>query len=197
MTVHAPSPALELPATAPLGAHHDGSGASFALYSSVAEAVELCLFDDSGSEKRWSLQQGDGYAWAGYLPDARPGQRYGYRVHGPWDPAEGARCNPAKLLLDPYARAIAGDVHWHPAVYGHAADDPNRADDTDSAPYVPRSLLTAGDFDWGDERRPGRAMADSIFYEVHVGGFTKLHPDVPEGLGAPMRGWPIQPRLRI
>jgi isoamylase len=183
MTVHdAPSQPLELPATAAPGAHHDGSGASFALYSGVAEAVELCLFDDSGSETRWSLQQGDGYVWAGYLPDAQPGQRYGFRVHGPWDPQAGARCNPAKLLLDPYARAIAGDVHWHPAVYGHAADDPNRADGTDSAPYVPRSLLTAGDFDWGDDRRPGRAMADSIFYEVHVRGFTKLHPDVPEQL---------------
>ena len=125
MTAQAPPPALELPATAPLGARHDGSGASFALFSSVAEAVELCLFDDSGSETRWSLQQGDGYIWAGYLPDAPLGQRYGFRVHGPWDPAAGVRCNPAKLLLDPYARAIAGDVHWHPAVYGHAADDPN------------------------------------------------------------------------
>jgi len=182
MTVQAPSPPLELPATAPLGAHHDGSGASFALFSSVAEAVELCLFDDSGSETRRSLQQADGYVWAGYLADARPGQRYGFRVHGPWDPQAGARCNPSKLLLDPYARAIAGDVHWHPAVYGHAVDDPNRVDDTDSAPHVPRSLLVAGDFDWGDDRRPGRAMADSIFYEVHVRGFTKLHPDVPEQL---------------
>ncbi|MGZ4198397.1 MAG: glycogen debranching protein GlgX [Solirubrobacteraceae bacterium] len=183
MTVHASSPALELPATAPLGAHHDGSGASFALFSSVADAVELCLFDDSGSETRWSLQQGDGYTWAGYLPDARPGQRYGFRVHGPWDPAGGVRCNPAKLLLDPYARAIAGEVHWHPAVYGHAADDPNRADDQDSAPRVPRSVvMAAGDFDWGDDGRPGTVMADSIFYEVHVKGFTKLHPDVPEQL---------------
>jgi len=182
MTVHAPSPPLELPATAPLGAHHDGSGASFALFSSVAEAVELCVFDDSGSETRRSLQQADGYVWAGYLADARAGQRYGFRVHGPWDPQAGARCNPSKLLLDPYARAIAGDVHWHPAVYGHAVDDPNRVDDTDSAPHVPRSLLVAGDFDWGDDRRPGRAMADSIFYEVHVRGFTKLHPDVPEQL---------------
>ena len=189
MTVHASSPALELPATAPLGAHHDGSGASFALFSSVAEAVELCLFDDSGSETRWSLQQGDGYTWAGYLPDARPGQRYGFRVHGPWDPAGGVRCNPAKLLLDPYARAIAGDVHWHPAVYGHAADDPNRADEQDSAPYVPRSVvMAAGDFAWGEDRRPGTVMADSIFYEVHVRGFTKLHPDVPEGLRGTFAG---------
>jgi isoamylase len=182
MTVTALGPALEVPATAPLGAIHDGEGATFALFSSVAEAVELCLFDESGKETRWTLQQGEGYVWAGYLRDARPGQRYGYRVHGPWDPQAGARCNPAKLLLDPYARAVAGGVNWNPAVLGHAPDDPNRADLADSAPYVPRSLLMAGDFDWGEDRRPGRAMADSIFYELHVKGFTKLHPEVPEAL---------------
>jgi isoamylase len=176
------SQALEPVTAAPLGAHYDGGGASFALFSSVADAVELCLFDDSGEETRRSLEQGDGFVWQGYLPDVRPGQRYGFRVHGPWDPSTGARCNPAKLLLDPYARAVAGEVRWDPAVYGHAPDDPDRADGSDSAPYVPRSVLMAGDFDWGDDRRPGRAMADSIFYEVHVKGFTKLHPDVPEEL---------------
>ena len=182
MSVKTTNRAQEVPATAPLGAHHDGSGATFALFSSVADGVELCLFDDSGAETRWSLDQGDGFVWQGYLPDVAPGQRYGFRVHGPWDPPAGVRCNPAKLLLDPYARAVAGDVHWDPAVYGHAADDPNRADDSDSAPYVPRSVLVASDFDWGDDRSPGRPMADSIFYEVHVKGFTKLHPDVPEEL---------------
>ncbi len=176
------SRALDHTETAPLGAHHDGSGASFALFSSVAEAVELCLFDDSGHETRWSLEQGDGFVWQGYLPDAAPGQRYGFRVHGPWNPSAGDRCNPAKLLLDPYARAIAGEVQWHPSVFGHVPDDPGRADETDSAPYVPRSVLVAEDFDWGDDRAPGRPMADSIFYEVHVKGFTKLHPDVPEEL---------------
>jgi isoamylase len=184
MTVQATAAALEMPTTAPpRGAHHDGHGATFALFSSVAEAVELCLFNKAGAETRWSLQQGDGFLWQGYLPEVRVGQRYGFRVHGPWDPASGSRCNSAKLLLDPYARAIAGDVRWHPAVYGHAPDDPNRPDDQDSAPFVPRSLLTAdADFDWGDDRRPERALADSIFYEVHVRGFTKLHPDVPEAL---------------
>jgi pullulanase/glycogen debranching enzyme len=121
MTVNAPSPSLEVPTTARLGAHHDGSGASFAVFSSLAEAVELCLFDEAGSETRWSLQQGEGYVWAGYLPDTRPGQRYGFRVHGPWDPRAGSRCNPAKLLLDPYARAVAGDVHWNPAVLEDAS----------------------------------------------------------------------------
>ena len=115
-------------------------------------------------------------------PASQPGQRYGFRVHGPWDPPSGQRCNPAKLLLDPYARAVAGEVQWNPAVYGHVADDPDRIEQTDSAPYVPRSVVVASDFAWGDDRRPGYAMADSIFYEVHVKGFTKLHPDVPDEL---------------
>jgi isoamylase len=182
VSVKIQSPPLKLPAAAPLGAQLDRDGATFALFSSVAEAVELCLFDDSGRETRCSLQQGERFEWAGHLPDAKAGQRYGYRVFGPWEPVNGASCNPAKLLLDPYARAIAGDVHWHPAVYGHVLDDPNRRNDEDSAPYVPRSVLVASEFDWGDDRRPARAMADSIFYEVHVKGFTKLHPEVPENL---------------
>ncbi|MGO9754922.1 MAG: glycogen debranching protein GlgX [Solirubrobacteraceae bacterium] len=176
------SRALDHIASVPLGGHYDGSGASFALISSVAEAVELCLFDDSGAETRWNLNQEDAYVWNGYLQGARPGQRYGFRVYGPWDPAAGTRCNPAKLLLDPYARAVAGEVRWNPAVYGHVSDNPDRASGSDSAPYVPRSVLLAEDFDWGPDRSPGRALADSIFYEVHVKGFTKLHPDVPEQL---------------
>jgi isoamylase len=155
MSVRSTSQALEPAPAAPLGAHYDGSGATFALFSSVADAVELCLFDDSGTETRRRLELGDGFLWQGYLPDVRPGQRYGFRVHGPWDPSAGARCNPSKLLLDPYARAVAGEVSWDPAVYGHAPDDPDRADGSDSAPYVPRSVLVAGDFDWGDDRHPG------------------------------------------
>ena len=182
MSVTLTSPSLELDAAAPLGAHYDGKGASFGVFSSAAEVVELCLFDSSGEETRWTLPQGEGFVWQGYLPDVRPGQRYGFRVHGPWDPAAGARCNPAKLLLDPYARAVAGEVRWNPAVFGHVPEDADRADDVDSAPYVPRSVLVSADFDWDADRRPRRAMADSIFYEVHVNGFTKLHPDVPEEL---------------
>jgi isoamylase len=182
MSVKTASRSLDHTEAAPLGAHHDGTGASFALFSSAAEAVELCLFDDSGAETRWSLEQGDGFVWQGHLPDVRPGQRYGFRVHGPWDPSGGARCNPAKLLLDPYARAVAGEVQWHPAVYGHVPDDANRADETDSAPYVPRSVLVAPEFEWRNDTPPRRPMADSIFYEVHVKGFTKLHPEVPEEL---------------
>jgi isoamylase len=176
------TPALEPTAPAPLGARHDGKGASFSVFSSAAEAVELCLFDAEGTETRWSLEPGEGYMWQGYVPGVRPGQRYGYRVHGPWDPGAGVRCNPAKLLLDPYARAIEGGVRWNPAVFGHVADDPNRPDPVDSAPYVPRSLLIAGDFDWGEDRPLRRPLGDSVIYEVHVKGFTELHPEIPQGL---------------
>jgi len=118
------------PSAAGLGAHYDGAGTAFALYSSLAEGVELCLFDGE-RETRVGLEQGEGCIWEGYLDHLSPGQPYGYRVHGPWDPAAGARCNPAKLLLDPYARAVAGGVRWHPAVYGQAADDPTSPDPVD------------------------------------------------------------------
>jgi isoamylase len=182
MTVTSASQPLVSVDTAPLGAHHDAGGTSFAVFSSVAEAVELCLFDDSGAESRWSLDQGDESVWQGYLPGVGPGARYGFRVHGPWDPAAGVRCNPAKLLLDPYARAVAGEVRWDPAVFGHAPGDSDQADGSDSASFMPRSVVVAEGFDWGEDRRPGRSLADSIFYEVHVKGFTKLHPDVPEAL---------------
>ncbi len=173
---------LEPAPRAPLGARDDGAGTSFALFSSVADAVEVCLFDETGREHRFDLEQGEACVWHGYRLGVAAGQRYGFRVHGPWDPPSGARCNPAKLLLDPYARAVAGEVGWNPAVYGHVPGDPDRPDGNDSAPFVPRSVVVAAEFDWGDDERPGHAMADSIFYEVHVKGFTKLHPDVPEEL---------------
>jgi len=182
MALGSTSRQVEPAGRAALGARHDGRGASFGLFSSIADAVELCLFDVAGRETRFDLEQGDAYVWQGYLPGVAPGQRYGFRVHGPWDPPSGARCNPAKLLLDPYARAVAGEVRWDPAVYGHVSDDPDQPNASDSAPYVPRSVVVASDFDWGDDRRPGYAMADSIFYEVHVKGFTRLHPEVPEEL---------------
>ena len=182
MTVEPGVPTLQAAAGARLGAHHDGAGTSFALFSSLADEVELCLFDASGRETRWSLEQAEGYVWEGYLSGIQPGQAYGYRVHGAWDPASGARCNPAKLLLDPYARAVSGAVQWDPAVFGHVPGDPDRLEPTDSAAFVPRSVVVSDRFDWGDDRRPGRAMADSIFYEVHVKGFTKLHPSVPAEL---------------
>ena len=152
-----------------LGAHaHDG-GVDFAVFSSsVAEQVELCLFDDAGREERRPLEQQEGYVWTGRADDAGHGQRYGYRVHGP------GRCNPAKLLLDPYAHAIAGEVAWNPAVTAH--------DDRDSAPFVPRSVVHAAPYDWGGDRPIGTPLADSVIYELHVKGFTKLHPRVPEAL---------------
>jgi isoamylase len=148
----------------------------------VAERVELCLFDPVGHETRVDLPEMTGYSWHGYLPGVGPGQRYGYRVHGPWDPATGARCNPAKLLLDPYALAIEGEVARAPAVYGHVLGRPDARDDTDSAPYVPRSIVVDRRFDWGDDRQPDHPEHASIIYETHVKGFTKRHPAIPEEL---------------
>jgi isoamylase len=157
-----------------LGAQLDGDGATFGVVSGVAEAVEVCIFDDDGRERRYGLAQADDYVWRGRVAGAGHGARYGFRVHGPWDPASGLRCNPAKLLLDPYARAVAGTVEDNPALYGDS--------DADSAPYVPRSVVCAEPFDWGDDRPPGTPLAESIVYEAHVKGFTRLHPDVPEAL---------------
>src|ERR1700761_2343002 len=182
MTLDTPSQALAPSTPAPLGARHDGQGATFSVFSSAADAVELCLFDGDGTETRWSLSPGEGYVWQGYVPGVGPGQHYGFRIHGPWNPGAGVRCNPAKLLLDPYARAIEGGVRWNPAVFGHVAGDPDRPDPADSAPFVPRSLLIADEFDWGDDRPPGRPLADSIIYEIHIKGFTKLHPQIPSAL---------------
>jgi glycogen operon protein len=144
--------------------------------------VELCLFDDRGHESRVDLPEATGHVWHGYVPNVGPGQRYGYRVHGPWSPADGLRCNPSKLLLDPYARAIEGEVDWQSAVFGHQLQAPDVRDDQDSAAFVPRSLVVAGDFDWGDDRRPELPEYKSIIYEVHVKGFTMRHPDVPPEL---------------
>jgi glycogen operon protein len=164
----------------PLGAHADHSGAGFAVFSGVAEAVDLCLFDAAGLETRHPLELDEGHVWRGRVEGIGHGARYGFRVHGPWDPGAGLRCNPAKLLLDPYARAVAGGVQWKPAVAG---DDPG-----DSAPCVPRSVVYAGEFDWQGDEPLGRPLEDSIIYELHVKGFTKLHPDVPEQLRGTFRG---------
>jgi glycogen operon protein len=158
----------------PLGAHVDRRGVSFAVFSSVADAVELCLFDELGEETRQQLEADEGYVWRGHVRGIGRGARYGFRVHGPWDPGAGLRCTPTKLLLDPYARAVAGRVQWGPAVYG---DDP-----ADSAPFVPRSVVCRSEFEWGRERRPNTPLEDSIIYELHVKGFTQLHRDVPENL---------------
>lgn len=162
----------------PLGASFDGIGANFAVFSDVAEAVELCLFDDEGVETRVELPESSGYVWHGYLPDVTPGQRYGYRVHGPYNPAEGLRCNPHKLLLDPYARAIEGDVLWDEAVFPYRFDDPEARNDDDSAPYVPRSVVVNPFFEWEGDQLLRTPWSDTVIYEVHVKGATMRHPDI-------------------
>ncbi|MGI9253745.1 MAG: glycogen debranching protein GlgX, partial [Thermomicrobiales bacterium] len=172
----------------PLGAIWDGHGVNFALFSEHADAVELCLFEDPAAPTeslRVLLPDRTGNTWHGYLPGIGPGQAYGFRVHGPWDPDRGNRFNPAKLLLDPYARAISGAVRWNPAVYAHRTDPRANdllADPVDSAPYVPRSIVIDPGFDWGDDRRPNTPMDQSIIYEVHVKGFTRRMLGMPERL---------------
>ncbi|HTW99036.1 MAG TPA: glycogen debranching protein GlgX, partial [Acidimicrobiales bacterium] len=158
----------------------------------AAEQVELCLFGEDGEETRIALDEVDAFCWHGYLPGVGPRQRYGYRVHGPWDPARGIRCNPAKLLLDPYAKAVEGGVDWNPSCFPYDFDDRSRPSTSDSAPYVPKSVTHLPHFDWGNDRPPNVPLHDTVIYEVHVKGFTKLHPQIPEhergtyaGLGHP------------
>ncbi|MEX0796844.1 MAG: glycogen debranching protein GlgX [Acidimicrobiia bacterium] len=177
----------------PLGATYDGSGTNFALFSEVAEKVILSLFDADGAETRIPLKEVDGYVWHGYLPDVTPGQRYGFRVKGPWDPAEGLMCNPNKLLLDPYAKSIDGRVDWDPACFGYDLDDPDARSETDSAPHVPKSVVHNPYFDWRVDHRPTTPLHETIIYETHVRGLTIKHPGIPEhlrgtygGLGHPV-----------
>ena len=166
----------------PLGATYDGAGTNFSLFSEVAEAVELCLFDDEGNETRIPLTEVDGFCWHAYLPRVGIGQRYGFRVHGPWDPANGHRCNPNKLLLDPYAKAVDGGVDWHPACFPYDFGDPDRRNDEDSAPHVPKCVVVNPYFDWGGDRSPDVPLHETVIYEMHVKGFTATHPGIPEAL---------------
>ena len=177
----------------PLGARFrvgpDGvAGTNFALWAGGAEAVELCLFDERGTETRLPLTELTHEIWHGFVPGVHAGQRYGFRVHGRWDPWTGARWNAAKLLLDPYARAVDGSFTLPPEVYGHVRDWPEQhvadtvRDDRDSAPYVPKAVVVHDDDDWAQDRRPKTPWADTVIYELHVRGFTKLHPDIPPGL---------------
>jgi glycogen operon protein len=163
----------------PLGAVYDGGGTNFSLFSEVADGVELCLFGDDG-EQRVELTEVDAACWHGYLPSVAPGQRYGYRVHGPWAPEQGCRCNPAKLLLDPYAKAIEGQVAWGQACFPYDFGDENSRNDDDSAANVPKSVVHNPYFDWGNDRPPAVPLSESVIYEVHVKGFTVRHPDIPE-----------------
>jgi isoamylase len=166
----------------PLGASYDGAGTNFAIFSEVAQRVELCLFTDDGEEERITLVEVDGFVHHGYLPNVEPGQRYGYRVHGPYDPAQGLRCNPNKLLIDPYAKALDGPVRWDEAVFGYPFGDPDARSDTDSAPFVPKSVVVNPFFDWGTDRSPRIPYHETVIYEAHVKGLTIAHPEIPEDL---------------
>ena len=167
----------------PLGARWDGRGINFSLFSENATAVELCLFEADGQERRVPLSEVTAFCWHAYLPDVRPGQRYAYRVHGPWAPDEGHRFNPAKLLLDPYALAIDGDIRWHDAVFPYRLGGPDDVIDTrDSSPFVPRSVVIDRSFDWEGDVAPDRPLHETVIYEMHVKGFTKRHPGVPDTL---------------
>ncbi len=170
----------------PLGATWDGEGVNFALFSEHATGVDLCLFDraDDGSEaERLPMIERTNMVWHAYLPDARPGLLYGYRVHGPYAPEQGHRFNPAKLLLDPYAKAFSGIVHWQDALFGYTVGDPQEdlsCDPRDSAGYVPKGLVIDSAFTWGDDRPPKVPWNRTVIYEAHVKGFTFLHPGIPE-----------------
>ncbi|SHI89620.1 glycogen debranching protein GlgX [Wenxinia saemankumensis] len=177
-----------------LGAQYDGRGTNFALFSDHAERVELCLFDGE-TERRLDLPEMQGGIWFGYLPDVHPGQRYGYRVHGPYDPASGHRFNPNKLLIDPYARQLDGSVTHDPAIFGYEMEsgDDTTFDTRDSAPFVPKGYVTDPSYDWDEDKVLRHRWRDSVFYEAHVRGMTMQRPDVPEDLRGTFAGLAQQP----
>ncbi|WHM35901.1 glycogen debranching protein GlgX [Streptomyces sp. BPTC-684] len=163
----------------PLGATYDGAGTNFAVFSEAARRIELCLLHDDGSETAVELRESDAFVRHAYLPGVMPGQRYGFRVHGPYEPQKGHRCNSAKLLLDPYARAISGSIDWGEAVYGYYFDRPDARNDMDSAPHTMTSVVVNPYFDWGDDRPPRTEYHRTVLYEAHVKGLTMLHPELP------------------
>ncbi|HSK26656.1 MAG TPA: glycogen debranching protein GlgX, partial [Jiangellales bacterium] len=164
----------------PLGATFDGAGTNFTLFSEVADAVELCLFSSDGTETRVPLTEREAFVWHAYLPRVGPGQRYGYRVHGPYDLRRGHRCNPAKLLLDPYAKAIQGSNDWDQALFSYNFGDPDSFNDADSAAHTMKSVVINPFFDWGDDRHPRTPYHHTVVYEAHVKGLTVAHPEIPE-----------------
>jgi isoamylase len=167
----------------PLGSTFDGVGTNFSLFSEVAERVELCFFNGTGEETRVDLPERTALCWHGYLPDVKPGQRYGYRVYGPWAPENGLWCNPTKLLLDPYAKAIEGVWNWSEATFPYHFNAPEASrNDLDSAAFVPKSVVINPFFDWGQDRRPNTPWHRTVVYETHVKGFTQRHPAIPPEL---------------
>ncbi|MGV9659348.1 glycogen debranching protein GlgX [Streptomyces koyangensis] len=166
----------------PLGASYDGAGTNFAVFSEAADRIELVLLHDDGSETAVELRETDAFVRHAYLPGVMPGQRYGFRVHGPYAPERGQRCNSAKLLLDPYARAVSGKIKWGEEVYGYHFGSPEKRNDLDSAPHTMTSVVVNPYFDWGDDRRPRTDYHRTVIYEAHVKGLTMLHPALPEEL---------------
>ncbi len=164
----------------PLGATYDGAGVNFALFSEVAEKVELCLIGERGAETRVEMRETDAFVHHVYLPGVQPGQRYGYRVHGPFDPAQGHRCNPAKLLLDPYAKSVEGQIDGDESLFSYRFDKRASFNDQDSLGHTMLSVVVNPFFDWGSDRSPEHEYHDTIVYEAHVKGLTMTHPDVPE-----------------
>ncbi|HEX2849145.1 MAG TPA: glycogen debranching protein GlgX [Acidimicrobiales bacterium] len=180
----------------PLGATLTAEGCNFSLFSQNADGVELCLFDEDGSETRLRLEEVTAHRFHGFVPGLRAGQRYGFRVHGPFEPGNGHRFNAHKVLLDPYARAIDGQVKWNEAVYGyHFGHDDLDRNDADSAPYVPKSVVVADDFDWQGDVPPRTPLHESMIYEVHVKGFTARHLGVPEALRGTYAGLATDPAI--
>ena len=170
----------------PLGATWDGEGVNFALYADNATAVELCLFsspEDEVESFKIKLVERTHHVWHAYFPEIQPGQLYGYRVHGTYDPQNGHRFNPSKLLIDPYAKAIAGTIYWNDALFGYEVGNPEEDlsfSETDSAPFIPKCVVVDQTFDWGNDKAPKIPYHQSIIYETHLKGFTQLHPEIPK-----------------
>ncbi|HMF60936.1 MAG TPA: alpha-amylase family glycosyl hydrolase, partial [Vicinamibacterales bacterium] len=184
----------------PLGATWDGVGVNFAIFSEHATRVELCLFDSLDAEVESvtiALVEHTDMVWHGYLPDVHPGQLYGYRVHGPYEPHKGHRFNPHKLVMDPYAKVIGRPVRWNDALFGYqAGEDDTTFNDHDSAPYAPLAAVVDTAFTWGDDRPLRTPWHETLIYELHVRGYTKLNPHVPEHLRGTYLGLASEPAIR-
>ncbi|HEX5473584.1 MAG TPA: hypothetical protein VFX12_02895, partial [Vicinamibacterales bacterium] len=184
----------------PLGATWDGVGVNFAIFSEHATRVELCLFDSAAASSESvtiSLPEQTDMVWHGYLPDVRPGQLYGYRVHGPYDPHRGHRFNPHKIVMDPYAKVVGRTVQWNESLLGfRAGQDDTTFDDRDNAAHAPLAAVVDAAFTWGNDRPPRTAWHDTIIYELHVKGFTRRHPELPESLRGTYLGLASEPAIR-